>query len=49
MKVTKDCTFWYVLDAGGERIATFRSLLQLTKQIPFLKMIGDKSNDQKNA
>ena len=40
MNITHGKQFWYVLNEKGERIATFRSLSQLTRQIPFLKMLG---------
>ena len=40
MTITHDNQFWYVLDEKGERIATFRSLSQLTRQMSFLKMLG---------
>ena len=43
MKVTKDGMFWYVLDVNGKHIATFRSLLQLTRQIPFLEIIAKEA------
>ena len=43
MSVTRDGTFWYVLDADGKCIATFRSLLQLAKQIPFLEKIAKEA------
>lgn len=40
MRITHGKQFWYVLNENGERIATFRSLSQLTRQISFLKMLG---------